>query len=84
MEGEACCLRARRGCGECSGHFHCLQTEERRQQTEAGGKAEESISSVRAGEPLSPCLVGPPCPSAQGESVTPSSTDTSRWVPTTR
>lgn len=69
--GEACCLRARRG-WECSGHFHCLQTEERRQQTEAGGESRgEHFKRESLGSPCLPCLVGPPCPLPRGESVTP-------------
>lgn len=37
--GAACCQRARRGWG-CSGHFHCLQTEEHRAERRGKGKAE--------------------------------------------
>lgn len=43
--GEACCLRARRGWG-CSGHLHCLQTEEQGQRTEGGeGKQRKAFQA---------------------------------------
>lgn len=58
--GEACCLRAPRGWG-CSGHFHCLQTEEQRQVEGRKGKAKESMSSRNACSQRAhlPCLVEP-------------------------
>ena len=69
--GEACCLRARRGWG-CSGHFHCLQTEERRRQTEAGGESRgEHFKRESFRSPCLPCLVGPLRPLPRGGSVTP-------------
>ena len=68
--GEACCLRARRG-WECSGHFHCLQTEERRQQTEAGGESRgEHFKRESFGSP-SPLPGGASLPSAQGRECDP-------------
>lgn len=69
--GEACCLRARRGWG-CSGHFHCLQTEERRRQTEAGGESRgEHFKRESFRSPCLPCLVWPLRPLPRGGSVTP-------------
>lgn len=60
--GEACCRRAPRGWG-CSGHFHCLQTEEHRQWVEEGegSKAKHfKLESLFRGS-----LVSPACGAAQ-------------------